>query len=193
MKRFCTVLTGATLALGLGGVDARANEFDADLKRIFAEMVQPWLADPALVEAVKAQNAEKGGLGATDIEALDQAWRAEADAGSGPLIDAVLSNPLSAMLKQKQEASDGLFLEIFVMDGKGLNVGQSAVTSDYMQGDEAKWQETFAKGPDAMLIDEIEFDDSAGAFVSQVSQTVVDPATGAPIGSVTVSINVDKL
>ena len=79
------------------------------------------------------------------------------------------------------------------MDAKGLNVGTSDVTSDYMQGDEGKWQKTYLVGPDATFIDEVEFDESSKTFQSQVSTTVVDPATGKAIGAVTIGMNVEKL
>ena len=70
------------------------------------------------------------------------------------------------------------------MDMKGLNVGQSDVTSDYWQGDEAKWQKTYGVGPSAVLIDEVEFDDSSQTYQSQVSIAVV---------AVTVGVNVEML
>ncbi|WP_211228880.1 hypothetical protein [Thalassobaculum salexigens] len=151
------------------------------------------MSDPTVIEAVKAQNAETAGLSEAEIDALDKQWRAEAEAGSGPLIDKVLAGKLSAFLKEKKAASNGLYSEVFVMDAKGLNVGQSDVTSDYMQGDEDKWQKTYPVGPDAVFIDEVEFDDSSGQFQSQVNATVVDPATGQAIGAITIGINVEKL
>ena len=101
----------------------------------------------------------------------------------------MLSRPLSDFLSQLQEDSDGIVTEIFVMDNRGLNVGQSQVTSDYWQGDEAKWQETFLVGPDAMLIGGIEYDESTRKWQSQLSLPIVDPANGAVIGAITVGID----
>ena len=172
---------------------ALANDFAPQISKELAEKIKPWLSDPAVVEAVKAQNAKTGGLSDADIDKLDKQWRAEAKGGGGPLVNEVVGNALSTFLKGKKEASGGLYSEIFVMDAKGLNVGTSDVTSDYMQGDEGKWQKTYPVGPDAVFIDEVEFDDSSKAFQSQVSTTVVDPATGKPIGAITIGINVEKL
>lgn len=176
-----------------GAMTASANDFADQITTVLNGQVKSWISDPVVVEAVKAQNAETGGLSEADIDTLDKQWRAEAEAGSGPLIDKVLANKLSAFLKEKKEASGGLFSEIFVMDAKGLNVGQSDVTSDYMQGDEDKWQKTYPVGPDAVFIDEVEFDDSSGQFQSQANVTVTDPATGQAIGAITLGINVEKL
>lgn len=177
----------------IGSVGAQANDFAPQITKELNERIKPWLSDPALVAAVKAQNARTAALAAPDIDKLDKQWRAEAKAGSGPLVDEVRGNALSNFLKAKKAASGGLYSEIFVMDAKGLNVGMSDTTSDYMQGDEGKWKKTYPVGPDAMFIDEVEFDDSSKAFQSQVSATVVDPATGKPIGAITIGINVEKL
>ena len=78
------------------------------------------------------------------------------------------------------------------MDAKGLNVGQSDVTSDYWQGDEAKFQKSFGAGAGAVFVDEAEKDESTQMLQSQASMTIVDE-TGAPIGAITVGINLDKL
>jgi hypothetical protein len=79
------------------------------------------------------------------------------------------------------------------MDSKGLNVGQSAETSDYWQGDEDKWQKTYLVGPDAIFVDGVEVDDSSGALQSQVSLPITDPDSGDVIGAITLGINVDSL
>jgi len=150
-----------------------------------------WLNNPTVISAVKAQNAENAGLSNADIDALDKKWRAETKNGNGPTIDAKLSNDLSAYLKKVKADAQGLYTEIFVMDNKGLNVGQSDVTSDYWQGDEAKWQKTFQVGPDAVHVSEVEQDESTQVFQSQVSLPIVDD--GKVIGAVTVGINVDQI
>lgn len=169
---------------------AAANDFKPQLSKYIENAT--WIQDPVVTSAVEAQNEKHAGLSDADIEALDQKWRAEKDAGSGPMISEVLANDLSAWLKQKKDESNGLIAEVFVMDNKGLNVGQSDPTSDYWQGDEAKFQQTFGVGPDGQLIDEVEFDDSSESFISQVSRTITD-ASGAPIGAVTIGINVELL
>ena len=76
---------------------------------------------------------------------------------------------------------------------KGLNVGQSDPTSDYWQGDEAKWKKTFKVGPNAVHVSEAEMDDSTQMLQSQASVTITDPATGKAIGAITVGINLNEL
>ena len=104
----------------------------------------------------------------------------------------MLTSPLSSYLTRVQAASLGLFSEIFVMDSVGLNVGQSATTSDYWQGDEAKFQKTYPVGPDAVFIDEAEFNEETGTWRAQVNLTVTDPE-GNSIGAATVELNLTEL
>jgi hypothetical protein len=193
LGRILRVTSAGLLLFGALTTAATANDFAPQITKLMNEQIKPWLSDPAVVDAVKAQNAKTSGLSDADIDKLDKQWRAEAKAGGGPLVNEVMGNALSAFLKGKKDGSGGVYSEIFVMDAKGLNVGASDVTSDYMQGDEGKWQKTYPVGPDAMFIDDVEFDESSKTFQSQVSGTVVDPATGQPIGAITIGINVEKL
>ncbi len=155
--------------------------------------LKKWLSDPQLISAIKAQNDAHDGLTEDAVIALDQQWRAEAGEGGGPLIEKLLTDPVSGWLLGQQEATAGFVTEVFVMDNKGLNVAQSVETSDYWQGDEAKWQQTYSVGPDAMHISEVEFDDSTGFYQSQASLPITDPATGEVIGAITFGINVQSL
>ncbi|MCY1668454.1 hypothetical protein [Rhizobium sp. SL86] len=154
--------------------------------------VASWVNDPVIVNAIKAQNSKHAALGEAEIIALDKKWRAEVDGADKPLITETLGNAVSAFLKEKQAASAGAISEVFVMDNKGLNVGQSDVTSDYWQGDEAKFKKSFGAGKDALFVDGAEKDESTQALQSQASMTISDE-TGAPIGAITIGVNLDAL
>ena len=187
-------LTYAAFGLILvAGLPAEANEFSPQLTALAEGEMRALLQDPALIAAVRAQNGQTMGLSETEITAMDQDWRAQVGAGSAPLIENVTANPVADALRAAQAASGGLYTEIFLMDAVGLNVAASDVTSDYWQGDEAKWQQTFAQGADALHISEIELDESTQAFQSQVSLSVIDPETGNPIGAATFGVNVEYL
>lgn len=168
------------------------DEHVAPVKAYMNEQVVSWVQDPIIINAIKAQNAAHASLGQADIDALDKKWRAEVQKSDQPLIASVMSNQVSAFLKEKQAASKGAISEVFVMDNKGLNVGQSEVTSDYWQGDEAKFQKTFDVGPKTMFVDDVEKDESTQALQSQASMTIVDE-TGKSIGAITVGINLSAL
>ena len=109
------------------------------------------------------------------------------------VVDGVLANELSRFLSQSKAEQRGIVTEVFVMDNRGLNVGQSDVTSDYWQGDEAKWQQTFLVGPGAVMIDDVELDESTQTFQSQLNMTITDETTGEVIGAITVGIDVEAI
>lgn len=194
MYRRMFAVTALFCSLALSATTARAEETHVtEVKKYVAAKVMSWLGDKVIIEAIKAQNAKNAALTEADILKLDKEWRAQVDAPSKPLIDSVMKNPLSAFLTAKKTESNGLLTEIFVMDDKGLNVGQSDVTSDYWQGDEAKWQKTFKVGPDTVFVDKVEKDESTQQLQVQVSVSIKDPETGKAIGAVTLGINVDQL
>lgn len=170
-----------------------ANEYEPQIREVFEQRLKSWLQDATLIEAITQQNAEHSALTETAIDALDKDWRKQAKAGGGPLIERLLEKKASTYLSDKKSKSDELVTEVFIMDNKGLNVAVSDVTSDYMQGDEAKWQKTYGKGAGQLFVDEVEFDDSTETFQCQVSATVVDPSTGQAIGAVTFGINIEML
>jgi hypothetical protein len=64
-------------------------------------------------------------------------------------------------------------------------------TSDYWQGDEAKFQKSFANGSGAVFVDEVEFDDSSQAYLVQISVPVLD--NGTAIGAITFGIDVEAV
>lgn len=149
------------------------------------------LARPVVTISVQAQNRYYGQLSADDIDKLDKQWRSERESDDQPLIGAVMSSPLSTYLTLVQAQSQGLYSEVFVMDRNGLNVGQGAVTSDFWQGDEAKFQKSFGVGPDAVFIDEPEFNDEFKTWRAQVNLTIVHD--GEKIGAATFEINLTEL
>lgn len=179
-------------ALAMCGA-ALADEFATPMKNLADSEVRAWINDPVIVNAVKAQNQKNAGLTQADIDRLDKQWRAETGASSQPMIKGILSNDLSKFLMKKKEGSGGLYTEIFVMDNKGLNVGQSDITSDYWQGDEAKWQKTYSAGAGSIHVSDVKKDESTQTFQGQLSLPIVDPASNKVIGAITLGVNVEQL
>lgn len=172
---------------------AMSNEFAEPMTDHLNSQALNWINNPAVIEAINAQNTANSNLSNAEILELDGKWRSGVNSGSSSLIDSTMSNPLSMYLKGVKDQYSDLYTEIFVMDNKGVNVGQSDITSDYWQGDEGKWQNTYSKGVGAVDIGDLEEDESSGAFQSQLSTSIVDPATGKVIGAVTIGISIDGL
>jgi hypothetical protein len=183
------LVTGAAIATLFLSTGAQAQEaISAEAaKSLINEHVTSWLADATVTDAIIKQNANHANLDEASIIALDKKWRADDET----LISTTTHNALSTFLKGKQDASEGLFTEIFIMDDKGLNVGQSALTSDYWQGDEAKWQKTYAMGAGAVHVSEVEFDESTQSYQVQISTTISQD--GHPIGAMTLGVNAEMI
>jgi len=185
-------LPAAAAAALLAAAPAAANEFAPALEALAADMLRPIAQDDAVVAAIQARNAD-GVTDPAEIDRLDKEWRAQVGSSDAPLVAAVSGTPAAMALAAARDASQGLLTEVFAMDAVGLNVAVSDPTSDYWQGDEAKWQETYQVGADAVHVSEVEFDESTQTFQSQVSLPVVDPASGEPIGAITFGVNVELL
>jgi hypothetical protein len=155
--------------------------------------IRSWLKNEIISVSIQAQNKRLTTLAQSDIDAWDAQWKAEREATDKPLIAATLSNPLSVYLNRIQGRSLGLYAEIFIMDQNGLNVGQSSITGDFWQGDEAKFEKTFPVGKDTIFIDEPEWDDESKVWRVQVSFTLTDAGGEKPIGAATVEMNLTEL
>ena len=187
-------IAGVAAVVLMSSVPAFAGDGHKDAAEAFIKKtVMPWVESAEVVDAIKAQNQQNAALDQGQIDKLDKQWRAEVDASDRPLINKVLKNALSQYLASKKDAAGGAITEMFVMDNKGLNVGQSDVTSDYWQGDEAKWKKTYKVGADTIFVDDIEKDESTQELQAQVSVSIKDPASGQVIGAITVGVNVEQL
>jgi len=189
MKRIIGIALGLAIVLGLPTATF-ASGHEAKAKAYFEKSIKGWISAPDLVNAVVQQNINHIGLTAQDVAHLDFRWRQEKARGGGDLMDSKLKNHLASFLRGIRAASNGIIVEIFVMDNIGLNVGQTDPTGDYMQGDEAKWKKTYRMGPQGLLIDDVEEED--GKNISQLSASIVNEK-GREVGAVTIAINVDKL
>ncbi|MFO7482987.1 hypothetical protein [Oceanibaculum nanhaiense] len=197
MKPFSLSLFAAMLALSaVLGMPAQASDpaAPAQVDDALIEQMREIAGHSTVLISIKAQNERHTSLTQADIDALDKQWVAERKSDNQPLIAKVLGSPLSGYLIRRMAQSRGLFVEMFVMDNKGLNVGQSSITGDYWQGDEAKYQKTFLIGPDAVFVDdEIVVEKDTGHRLQQVNFTIKDPADGKPVGAITVEVDLDML
>lgn len=189
------VIFGLSITISAGIVTSVAAdpEIEAAARAYVDNHAQSWLENPLIVRSINDQNTLHAAIDQSAIDSLDKQWRNESVSGSGPLIDKVMANELSAYLQGVREESQGLITEVFVMDANGLNVGQSDLTSDYWQGDEAKWQKTYQVGPNTLFVDEVELDDSSQRYQTQVSYAITDPVSGDVIGAVTIGIDAEGL
>ncbi|MEZ4527455.1 MAG: PDC sensor domain-containing protein [Desulfobacterales bacterium] len=142
--------------------------------------------DPVIVAAVKAQNAAKISL--AEIRKMDQKWITTP--GIAPFVKALMESECGMHLRDIQKKTP-FYAEIFVMDSQGALVAATDKTSDYWQGDEAKFTESFNDSKGGIHISDIEFDESAQVYIVQVSVPVTD--SGTVVGALTVGIDLDMM
>lgn len=148
--------------------------------------LKSWGTNRVLVQAVKEQNAT--GQSLDNIKQRDTKW--QQTSGLDDFMKGLLNNNAATELK-KLEASKPYFNELFLMDNQGANVAMTNKTSDYWQGDEAKFKNAYNNGEGGVDIGKVKFDKSSQAYLVQVSVPVKD--AGAVIGAITVGINLDEL
>ncbi len=142
--------------------------------------------DPIIVESVKTENAK--GKTLEQIKEVDKQW--QATPGIVDYMQAMMESSCGQHLRYIQQ-SQPYYAEIFVMDNQGANVCMTDKTSDYWQGDEEKFTESYKGGVGAIHISDVKFDDSTQAYLVHVSIPVKDG--DKIIGAITIGINVDKV
>lgn len=189
--RFQTI---GLLCLAAVGSAAQANEdHHAALQEYLEASIQSWASDAVLIEAIKTQNTETSGYDQAAIDNADLLWRAQIGIEGAEIIEKVMINPAANFLREQVAASGGAITEVFIMDAHGLNVAASDVTSDYWQGDEAKFTQTYPMGANAVHLGDVELDASTQAVQAQVSMSMVDPETAEVIGAMTVAVDLTHL
>lgn len=157
------------------------------------QLFHAWPARPDIIAAVQAQNRRHQNLTIPDIMKLDQQWLDERGTQDSPLIDQVTSTELSQRLAEQQRDSNGLITEIIVTDRFGLNVGVSEITTDYWQGDEAKFSEAFFNRTNAIYEGQLEYDQSTQGYQVHISSQMRDPASDEIIGVLIIGLDIQRV
>jgi hypothetical protein len=146
-------------------------------------LVDRIVADPELQKAIVAKNLVVESPG--EIRRIDDDWRTNL---RYPLRKSLTSGPCADRLR-KYVQEDKMVVEAFLMDERGGLVCGTVETSDYWQGDEAKWQKTYRDGAQ-VFVDDPALDPSTGAFAVQLSRIVSDGRR--KVGALTVTLKVPR-
>ena len=193
MKSILFTAAFTTAAFTVLAAPALADDYQPAMESYLQTEIINWMNNPVLIEAIKTQNSRTAGFDQSEIDTLDLTWRAEVGSSTSQIISGVIENEAANFLRQQLDASGGVISEIFVMDAHGLNVAASDVTSDYWQGDEAKFQKTYDIGPGAVHYGDVEFDESSHTYQGQISVVILDPDSSQPIGAMTIGVNAEAL
>jgi len=169
---FC-LTPGLLLAAEL--TPAQQTQIDAKIVEIKA-----WAAEPAIVQAVVAQNSSLPPAYAAMTQAQ---WKSLTVLD--PFVRSFSKNPAAAALKAHKSP---WLAEAFISDAKGLKVAFLNKTSGWSHADKAKHT---APMSGKSWQGDIELDESTGLQQIQISVPVLDQAT--PVGSLVVGIALSKL
>ena len=165
------------LTRDIAGTDLRAQAENAARQLdtfLIERMVEAkaWASAPLVVEAAIAAHVRHAAEGLTEasIDAVEGRFRIEKSLGSAPHADTYL---------RQQIAASPYFAEVFFTDRNGYNVALTNPTSDFVQSDEDWWQNAWSHG---LSVGEIEYDNSAGVWSTDISLRIVDSDTEQPVG-----------
>lgn len=162
------------------------------IKNLVMPLMQQWAILPEVITAVMAQNDNQQIARPQAILEKDARWQSEFKAGNFSLSASLMGIPLSQQLRQFKTRSQGLITEIILMDGRGANVAISDMTSDYWQGDEAKFLLSFNKSPEMLFFEPVGYDESTRRFQVHVSLPIYAPDIETSIGVLTVGVDIEK-
>lgn len=146
--------------------------------------------DPALIKAVKDQNAMSAAYEQATIDAFDGFWKSETGKDAHPYIDAVLNNTASKRLAAAIGEDPRLTL-LLVLDAKGLNAGATGMVDDYWQGDEDIWLKSGGAGPDAVYAGPVAENAETKAMEAEIAIPVLE--NGTVIGALVARVDTGKL
>ena len=139
--------------------------------------------DAAVMGFVQAKNDQQETP--AEIQKRDGRWKA---GGETELRKETTTGPCADRLRALTKG-DPFVLEAFLMDAQGALVCATHETSDYWQGDEAKWQKTYRDGTQ-VFVDDPALDPSTGTFAVQLSRIVAD--AHGKIGALTLTLKVPR-
>ncbi len=179
------MLVPAIALLALSGQAERATAAALVKETAYARvaLAQSIGRDPAIHAAVVASNAVVETP--AEVRRRDAFWIANP---RDPLRQTIVRAPCSDTVRELVKA-DVVVVEAFVMNNRGTLVCSINETSDYWQGDEPKWQQTFTEGHDP-FVEEPAFDVSSGKYAIQVSVPVWDASKR--IGAVTLTLKLHR-
>ncbi len=186
MKKTKIMLVSALFIFAITGLALAGEKAPQKVFDLANSSLAQYGSDAVIVAAVKAENAK--GKSLEKIKDIDKQW--QATPGVADYMKAMMDSETGKRLYEIQNSAP-YFAEIFVMDNQGANVAMTDKTSDYWQGDEAKFKNAFNNGSGTVFVDEVKFDDSAQTYLVQVSVPVKDG--DSVIGAITFGIDVDQI
>ncbi|MCI0444356.1 PDC sensor domain-containing protein [bacterium] len=148
--------------------------------------ITKYTKDETVIHAVQTQNQKRVTM--DEILKLDRDWIRGTI--SEDFVKTLMENHCASKLKELAKEIPSS-LEAFLMDNQGALVCMTQKTSDYWQGDEPKWIDSFKGGAGETVVSKREYDPSTKSTLVHVSVPIMDQEKA--IGVLCVGINLTKL
>ncbi|MCH2209020.1 MAG: hypothetical protein MK132_24595 [Lentisphaerales bacterium] len=176
----------AGLAEDLGKAIDSNPKAEEKVKTYVKKALIPLHNNAVFVTEVKKHNAKAMSL--DKIKEIDKKWQAAED--YLPIQEQLMDNTCAREIIKIIEVNPAI-KEAFVMGNQGAVVGENDLTSDYWQGDEAKWKNSFNGGKGGIDVGKVKHDKSTNSQLQQISIPVIDG--GKVIGAITFGLDISKL
>jgi len=157
-------------SLGMSNVSFAEDQQEQKAALLASKLlgVQQITKQVRFINACKEQNSK--GMTLEQIKALDKEWQ---NSGSDTELKRSMSeSQLGLFLKNLIENNADKYNEVFFTDAQGANIAAYPLTSDYWQGDEAKFTEAYAGGKGKIYIGDVEYDESTKVEAVQISAPI---------------------
>lgn len=161
------------------------------IQALLRPWLENWLTDPDLYRVLSEHNKQHKNLSREQLLRRDLLWQQAFDDGAQSEIFQWLDQPQSRTLGRWQSETDGVVGELILMGERGLNAALSFMTSDYWQGDEAKFEQVYGAQPGELVFSPVVYDESTRRFQVHVGVPLHDPDTEKPLGVLSLGVDVE--
>ena len=122
---------------------------------------------------------------------LDAQWRAMAPERYSPMADHIFRLDASVAMTKWQKSQNALVNEIILINDTGTIAAMSYLTSDFWQGDEAKFTAHIDGTSDDIYISPIYYDESTARFQIIVSIPIINQKYWKPAGVLVMGLDAE--
>lgn len=163
---------------------------------VIAEMIAPslqrWSQLPHVLDTLVEHNELNRSLTKGDIARREQVWDEAFGQRSYDSVEAWVDETLSEEMAGWVAASDGVLLQIILLDARGFTVATSAMTADFWVGNTSVYQQAIEQQPGQLVFDPVRFYRATERFNAHVSVVIEHPDTGETLGVLSVGVNVEE-
>ncbi len=126
-----------------------------------------------------------------EINRIEKIWPQLSE--RNPILKDILTNELSAYLKEYKKLEKEEYAEIFITDVKGALIAATNKTTDYFQADEKWWEESYNNGRGGIYLSDVNYDESAKVFALNFCLPIMDKSNKKVIGIIKIVTDIRHL